>query len=124
MYLNLIDKWNAKTDIVDAFQSGFIVMSHAVTANRLRDGRVVFRTVSGGWSLDVAESAIEPSEAAANAVVAEVNANANAQDVVEVYAVEMNVSGRSPRPARLREAIRAMGPTIAYLPVAELEAAE
>jgi hypothetical protein len=124
LYLNLIDKWNARTDIVGEFQSGFIAMSHAVTANRLQDGRVVFRTVNGGWSLDVAESGIEPSEAAANAVVAEVNANANAQDVVEVYAVEMNVSGRSPRPVRLREAIRAMGPTIAYLPVAELEAAE
>lgn len=99
-------------------------MPLAITANRLRDGRVVFRTPSGSWSLDVADSAIETDEAAANAVIASVNANANEQDVVEVYAVEMNLSGKTPRPARLREAIRALGPTIAYLPKAELEAAE
>lgn len=99
-------------------------MSLAITANRLRDGRVVFRTPSGNWSLDVADSAIEPNEAAANVVLASVNANANEQDVVEVYAVEMNLTGKTPRPAKLREAIRALGPTIAYLPKAELEAAE
>jgi Protein of unknown function (DUF2849) len=104
-------------------------MSLAITANRLKDGRVVFRTTSGGWSLDVADSAIEPNEAAANLVLANVNANANEQDVVEVYAVEMNLTGKTPRPAKLREAIRALGPTIAYLPqtqspLAELEAAE
>ena len=104
-------------------------MSLAITANRLRDGRVVFRTERGSWSLDVADSAIEADEAAANAVIASVNANANEQDVLEVYAVEMNLSGKTPRPAKLREAIRALGPTIAYLPRTEsstvaLEAAE
>jgi hypothetical protein len=124
LYLILIDKWNRKTDIVDKFQSGFFAMSLAITANRLRDGRVVFRTRSGSWSLDVADSAIEANEAAANMVISAVNANANEQDVVEVYAVEMNLTGKTPRPAKLREAIRALGPTIAYLPKAELEAAE
>jgi hypothetical protein len=104
-------------------------MSLAITANRLRDGRVVFRTASGGWSLNVADSAIEPSEAVANSVIAAVNANANEQDVVEVYAVEMSLTGKTLRPAKLREAIRALGPTIDYLPqvapsLAELEAAE
>jgi hypothetical protein len=99
-------------------------MSLAITANRLRDGRVVFRTPAGNWSLNVADSAIEPNQAAADAVMATVLANANEQDVVEVYAVEMNLAGKSPRPAKLREAIRALGPTIAYLPKAELEAAE
>ena len=99
-------------------------MPHAVTANRLRDGRVVFRTASGGWSLDVADSGIEPNEAAADAVLAEVVAHANALDVVEPYVVEMNTSGRTPRPAKLRESIRAMGPTIDYAPKDVLEAAE
>ncbi|GLS19254.1 hypothetical protein GCM10007874_22710 [Labrys miyagiensis] len=99
-------------------------MSLAITANRLRDGRVVFRTPSGNWSLNVADSAIEPDQVSADGVIANVNANANEQDVVEVYAVEMNLSGKTPRPAKLREAIRALGPTIAYLPKGELEAAE
>jgi Protein of unknown function (DUF2849) len=104
-------------------------MSHAVTANRLRDGRVVFRTASGGWSLDVADSAVEPDEATANAVLAAVVADANAQDVVEAYIVEVNTKSGALRPAKLREAIRALGPTIDYLPkdavkASELEAAE
>jgi hypothetical protein len=99
-------------------------MPLAITANRLRDGRVVFRTASGSWSLNVADSAIEPDEATANQIVASVAANANEQDVLDVYAVEMNLSGKTPRPAKLREAIRALGPTIEYLPKAALEAAE
>jgi hypothetical protein len=99
-------------------------MPHAVTANRLRDGRVVFRTAGGGWSLDFADSGIEPNEAAADAVLAEVIAHANAQDVVEVYVIEINTAGKAPRPVKLREAIRALGPTIAYAPKDVLEAAE
>lgn len=104
---------------------GFFVMPLAITANRLKDGRVVFRTPNGNWSLDVADSAIEPDQATANAILASVTAAANEQDVVEIYAVELDVSGEKPRPAKLREAIRALGPTIAYLPKTELaEAAE
>ena len=100
-------------------------MPLAITANRLKDGRVVFRTPRGDWSLDVADSAIEPDQATADKILAGVNAAANEQDVVEIYAVELDVSGESPRPAKLREAIRALGPTIAYLPKTELaEAAE
>jgi len=99
-------------------------MPHAVTANRLRDGRVVFRTASGGWSLDVADSGIEPDEAAADAILAQVIAHANAQDVLEPYVIEMNTAGRTPRPAKLREAIRAEGPTITYAYKDALEAAE
>ncbi|MDQ0395049.1 hypothetical protein J3R73_004841 [Labrys monachus] len=85
---------------------------------------MVFRTASGGWSLDVADSGIEPNEAAANAVLADVVAHANAQDVVEPYVIEINTAGKAPRPAKLREAIRALGPTIAYAPKDALEAAE
>jgi hypothetical protein len=36
----------------------------------------------------------------------------------------MDLTGASPRPSKLRESIRAFGPTIAYAPEPLLEAAE
>ena len=99
-------------------------MSHAVTANRLGDGRVVFRTAAGGWSLNLAEAGLAPSEAEAAPDLAAAQRDADAQIVIEPYLIEINLTGSSPRPAKLRESIRAFGPTIAYAPAELLEAAE
>src|SRR5262249_30215244 len=99
-------------------------MSQAVTANRLGDGRVVFRTTEGGWSLSLAEAYFAATEADANAVLEAGLRDQSRQIVVDPYLIDIDQSGPSPRPARLREAIRAFGPTIAYAPAVLLEAAE
>lgn len=99
-------------------------MSQAVTANRLTDGRVVFRTAEGGWSLSLAQAAFSGSDAEAAAALDAGLRDQARQIIVDPYLVDVDHSGPSPRPAKLREAIRAFGPTIAYAPAALLEAAE
>lgn len=98
-------------------------MPHAVTANRLEDGRVVFRTAAGGWSLSIADAGLAPSEKEAGPALDASLRDAAEQIIVDPYVIEVNAGSPSPRPAKLREAIRAFGPTIAYAP-AILEAAE
>ena len=99
-------------------------MLHAVTANRLGDGRVVFRTADGGWALALAEAVLAETEAAATPALEAAKRDIDGNIIVDPYVIEVDVSGASPRPARLREAIRAFGPTIAYAPESHLQAAE
>ncbi len=99
-------------------------MQQALTANRLTDGRVVFRTNAGGWTLAVREAALATDQAAADAALAAGKADEAAQVIVDPYLIDIDLSGAEPRPARLREAIRAFGPTIAYGDDAVVEAAE
>lgn len=99
-------------------------MSQAVTANRLGDGRVVFLTASGEWTTRFAEAAFAPSEADAAPALEIANRDVGRQLIVDPYLVDVDQSGATPRPSKLREAIRAFGPTIAYAPDALLEAAE
>lgn len=99
-------------------------MSHAVTANRLGDGRVVFLTPAHGWTTVLAEAAFAASEGEAAPALEAANRDLAAQVIVDPYLIEIDQSGPAPRPAKLREAIRAFGPTIAYAPAALLEAAE
>jgi hypothetical protein len=99
-------------------------MAQAVTANRLGDGRVVFRTADGGWSLSIGQAGLSAGEAEAATALDGGMQDQARQIVVDPYLIEVDVSGASPRPAKLREAIRAFGPTIAYAPAELLEAAE
>jgi hypothetical protein len=100
-------------------------MPYAVTANRLSDGRVVFQAADGHWSLDLEKAVLEPSEPAAAPALEKAQADERRNVIVDPYLVQIEVGGPSRRPARLREAIRAFGPTIAYKPsVPFLEAAE
>ncbi len=89
-----------------------------VTANRLRDGRVIYLDAADGWSTDVAAARLCEDEAAATAALAIAAAAVAARRVVEPYliAVERADGAVSPtryRPVRYREVIRAFGPSIA-----------
>jgi len=81
-----------------------------VTANRLSDGVVIYRTAERGWSTDIAEAAVVTTAAAAR----ELLAAAVADDVgaVQPYVapVELN-NGSGVQPGNLREYIRFRGPT-------------
>ena len=99
-------------------------MSYAVTANLLDDGRVVFRTLEGRWSPLIGEAGLAASEAEAGPALAAAQADASSDIVIEPYLIQMDLTGASPRPSKLRESIRAFGPTIAYAPEPLLEAAE
>ena len=86
----------------------------AITANRLDDGRVVFLDEGGAWvtSLDDARLVSDgPQLDEANAYA---QAQSDARIIVEPYPIDVvNVNDR-PVAARLRERIRADGPTVDY----------
>jgi hypothetical protein len=86
----------------------------AIIANRLDNGRTVFLDEAGGWTPDLAAArfvADGPELDAANACA---DAELKAQVIVDPYPIDIvEVDGR-PVPARVRERIRAEGPTVAY----------
>jgi hypothetical protein len=81
-----------------------------ITANSLGDGRVVFLTATG-WSQDVDEALLLDSKEATARAMLRANADAAANWVVEPYAIEVSRTVTGVVPARLRERIRAGGPT-------------
>lgn len=89
---------------------------HIITANRLTDGLVVFRTGDDRWSLTIAAAETLEDEAAVEAALKKAFADASANRVVEPYAIEVVVSapGRDPVATRFRERIRTNGPTTGH----------
>ncbi len=82
-----------------------------LTANRLRDGIVVFFTRDGGWSERIDDSRMSEDEASRAEMVAAGELAAAAGTVVGPYLIDAAVSGEHIRADRLRERIRAAGPT-------------
>ena len=85
-----------------------------VTGNRLGDGLVVFLTDDGGWSTDIAASRILATPDEVKEAEAYGKAQHDAQIVVEPYVIDVDVAEGVPTPMRLRERIRAEGPTVDY----------
>jgi hypothetical protein len=86
--------------------------SVVVTANRLADGAVVYRTVDGDWTTKIDLAAVVDNALAA----AEMLRAAEADDVRAVgpYVAPVDLSAdRRVVPGNLRERIRVGGPTIA-----------
>jgi hypothetical protein len=86
-----------------------------VTANRVGDGAVVYRSADGGWSTDLGKAAVTTDAAIARTLINE--ANDDDLNAVGPYVapVKLTDTGKL-RPGNLRELIRHRGPTIA-LPV-------
>ncbi len=87
-------------------------MSQAITASRLTDGVVVFVGTDGAWTerLDQARVFEAKDEAALALDAAKRDESLNL--VVDVYAIDVSGKGGVPVPTKLREAIRARGPTV------------
>ena len=81
-----------------------------ITANSLGDGRVVFQTAAG-WIHDIDGAELLEGKEAVAAALARATADAALNRVVDPYAVTVTRSAGRIVPARLREAIRAGGPT-------------
>jgi hypothetical protein len=86
----------------------------AVTANDLRSGAVVFLTSRGDWSQDVRDAELASDPTMADRLLARAKADHDASIVVEPVLIEISTQGDSRSPLRLRERIRASGPTVAY----------
>ncbi len=82
-----------------------------VTANRLRDGRVVWLAEGGHWAERVADAKVFLGEAA-EAGLADGAEAERTQIVVGAYAAEVTVGADGPVPLRAREKFRAQGPSV------------
>jgi hypothetical protein len=85
-------------------------MMQVITANSLGDGRVVFQTPAG-WTLDIDQAEALDAKEALDAALARANADAAENRVVEPYAIDVERRGANLVAVRLRERIRAEGPT-------------
>lgn len=85
-----------------------------ITANRLGDGLVVFLDPAGGWTREIAAARLLPNGPELAEAEAYAKAQHDARVVVEPYAIDVDCSGEAPVPVRLRERIRAEGPTVDY----------
>jgi Protein of unknown function (DUF2849) len=91
-------------------------MPKVICANRLADGIVVYAGRDGSWSERLSQAKIFASkpEAEAGLLIAQDDARRNL--VVEPVVVEVTEDASGLRAVTLREAIRARGPTIDFLP--------
>ena len=81
-----------------------------VTANRLRDGRVVWLADGGRWSERVAEAQVFAGEAVEAGLALGAEAERQ-QAIVGPYAAEVTLGAGGPVPLRAREKFRADGPS-------------
>ncbi|WP_036792277.1 DUF2849 domain-containing protein [Pleomorphomonas koreensis] len=87
-------------------------MPEIFTANRLFDGDVVYRTAGGDWVADVdAAEVIDDADHLAATAIA-VKADVDASKVLDAMPIAVVVTDGRVVPKRLRERIRAFGPTV------------
>ena len=82
-----------------------------LTANRLRDGDVLYRK-GDSWVLFLAEGGVYPDQASADAALAAANAELSRNEVVAPYLFEVREKDGQIVPVKEREIIRAAGPTV------------
>ena len=82
-----------------------------VTANRLGDGAVIYRTVDGRWTTRLHEAAVVTTAPAATELLAAAVADDIGAVGAYVAPVRLDMRG-GVEPGNLREAIRHTGPTI------------
>ena len=82
-----------------------------VTANRVADGAVVYRSPDGGWTTKLDAAAVATDPARARTMIAEATADDLRAVGPYIAPVELTEAGQL-RPGNLRELIRLAGPTI------------
>lgn len=94
-------------------QKGAKGKSRAMTANRLRDGLVVFLAAGGEWSTDIQQAEVAEDKEAMARLEAAAAAAERAQLVVGAYLIDVERAEGRLWPTRWREQIRAAGgPTV------------
>lgn len=85
-----------------------------VTANRLIDGLVVFVGEGPGWVTDINRAGVFGDGPELDAAMAFGTAEVAARKVVDPYTIDVTIEDGHPVPERLRERIRAIGPSVDY----------
>ena len=91
-------------------------MSKVVTANTLSTGMVVFMGPDDAWVADIAAARIFADAADADTALEAAKADEKRALIVDPFVVTLKSGQEGAAAMSLRDAIRAYGPTIAYLP--------
>jgi len=83
--------------------------AHALTANRLADGAVIYLGADGAWTTDIRNASVAHDDAAAAGLSALGQKAVEAARVVGPYLIAVADGPEGLRPASLRERIRAEG---------------
>ena len=83
-----------------------------MTANRLRDGEVVFLTQSGFWSEKIDDATLVQQPEAVAAVETKANDDVNTCVITGQYLFEATRIGGKIRADHIRERIRTLGPSV------------
>ncbi|HEY5226507.1 MAG TPA: DUF2849 domain-containing protein [Methylovirgula sp.] len=89
-------------------------MLRVISANRLRDGIVVYLGSHGEWVTDFADAVLLTSEEACESGQAQARASLAANVIVDPLLVDVVESTEGRRATTLRNAIRAAGPTVEF----------
>ena len=87
-------------------------MQQVVTANRLRDGTVVFLGPDQRWVDRLAEATVFTSVETSTAALQSAQSDEARNIVLDIYAIDVAEKDGAVAPIKLREAIRAQGPTV------------
>ena len=88
-------------------------MSSVITANLLRTGEVVYLTQDGAWTTKLETAAIAEDDATRKAMEHLAHAALARNEVISVYAMNVERAGSRLKPVSVRENIRAAhAPTI------------
>lgn len=83
-----------------------------ISANRLRDGLVVYLVADDSWSEDIGAGEIARDDDGAAALLARAEQAVSRQIVVDPYLIAVQESDGVLRPTKYREFIRATGPSV------------
>ncbi len=96
------------------FKAAVAGTKKVVTANRLVDGLVIFVGEGPAWVTDIKDAEIFDDGPALEAALAFGADQVKARQIVDPYAVDVTLESGSAIPERLRERIRALGPSVDY----------
>jgi hypothetical protein len=89
-----------------------IEKGQVMTANRLRDGDVVFLTRAGHWALEIDNAVLAQEPQAVAALEARAKADEKATLVTGAYLFDAERIDGKIKASHIRERIRAQGPTV------------
>ena len=91
------------------------MVTKVVTANRLREGDVVYLTADGSWSEWLGDAQVVDDKDGEAALLAQAEESVLARLVIGPYAMKVELVDGRVHPVGQREAIRAEGPTVQHM---------
>lgn len=92
--------------------NGDPTMAQMLIANRLGDGRVVFRAADGSWVESIATGLLIDNEPQADRLLTRSLVDVDENLVIDPSLIAVSTQGGRRTPVEIREAIRAGGPTV------------